>query len=145
MSALQRLLFSASAIGEIAVGAAVLVVPELLGLLLDAQLDAYGLLVAQLLGGAVLALGVTWWMARSGPEQALSRCVAGYIVFNLAMGLLFALQALEATRPAVLPWIVGVVHLVMGLGLIVTLLLPPDWRDPATHAGGSARGEGPAD
>ncbi len=131
-SAAQRLLLTASALGEIGVGAAVLLFPELVSLLLSAPLDAYGLVVAQLLGGAALAIGLTWWMARAAPEQPLSRYVPGYIVFNLVVGLLFLLQALEATRPAALPWIVGAVHLALGLGLTATLLVPAGRRDSAT-------------
>src|SRR5262245_2481406 len=128
----QRLLFTASALGEIGIGAAVLLFPELVSLLLSEPLDAYGLVVAQLLGGATLALGLTWWMARAAPEQPLSRYVPGYIVFNLVVGLLFLLQALEATGSAALPGIVGAVHLLAGLGLTATLLLPPGRRDSAT-------------
>ena len=133
-SGVQRLLLSASALGEIGMGAAVLVFPEILGVLLNAKLDSYGLLVGQLLGAAALALGVTWWMARRAAGEELSRYAIGYIVFNFAMGFLFILQALEASRPAVLPWIVGGVHLLAALGFVVTPLLRLDEPDPAAES-----------
>jgi hypothetical protein len=116
-------LFAASAAGEIAVGAVGLVFPQVLALLLDVSLDAAGLLAARLLGSAVLALGLTWWIARREPAgQGIGRCAAGYLVYNLAVGLLFSLRALAAARPA-LPWLVGVAHVLAGLGFGVAL-----WR-----------------
>ena len=106
------LLFSLSALGEIGVGVFVLPFPQLAALLLDAPLDGPGLLVARGLGGAALALGLTWWIARND-ARARARCTAGFIIYNVAVGALFAFQALQAARPA-LPGMVGVVHLVAG-------------------------------
>ena len=105
------LLFSLGALGEIGVGAVVLVFPQLIALLMDAPLDSAGLLATRMLGGAVLALGLTWWSARNDP-QGPSRCMAGFLVYNVALGVLFAFQALHAARPA-LPWLVGIVHLLI--------------------------------
>jgi len=120
--------------------------PELLELVLQTSLGGHGLLVARMLGAAVLALGVAWWIARNEPqEQGITRCAAGFIVYNLAVGLLFALHALAAARPAILPWIVGLVHLLAGVGLGVTLLLPPDRSRPETGARNRASGEGTTD
>ena len=106
------LLFSASALSEIGVGVCLLAFPQLAALLLDASLDGTGLLVARGLGGAALALGLTWWIARND-ARARARCTAGFIIYNVAVGALFAFQALQAARPA-LPGMVGVVHLVAG-------------------------------
>jgi hypothetical protein len=103
------LLFTLSALGEIGVGAAALVYPQLIALLMDAPLESGGLLVARMLGSAVLALGLTWWLARNDP-QGPSRCRVGFLVYNVALGVLFALHALQAARPA-LPWLVGIAHL----------------------------------
>jgi hypothetical protein len=109
-----RALLTLSALGEIGVGAVGLAYPQFVALLLDATLDAGGLLVARMLGSAALALGITWWMARRETAR-LSRYTAGYIVYNLGVGALFALAALTAVRPA-LPWLVCIVHLVAGVG-----------------------------
>ena len=106
------LLFSASALGEIGVGLFLLPFPQLAALLLDAPLDGPGLLVARGLGGAALALGLTWWLARND-ARALASCTAGFILYNVAVGALFAFQALQAARP-LLPGVVGVVHLGAG-------------------------------
>jgi hypothetical protein len=114
-SGIQRaaaLLFSASALGEIGVGVVLLPFPQVAALLLDASLDGTGLLVARGLGGAALALGLTWWVARND-ARALAYCTAGFIIYNMVVGALFAFQALHAARPA-LPWLVGIVHLAAG-------------------------------
>ena len=86
-------LVTLSALGEIGVGAVVLAYPQLVALLMDATLDAGGLMVARMLGSAALALGITWWIARSEPSR-LSRYTAGYIAYNLSVGALFALAAM---------------------------------------------------
>jgi len=106
------LLFSASALGEIGVGLFLLPFPQLAALLLDASLDGTGLLVARGLGSAVLALALTWWIMRND-ARALARCTAGFIIYNVVVGALFAFQALHAAHPA-LPWLVGIAHLVAG-------------------------------
>lgn len=110
------LVLSLGAAGEIAVGAAVLVFPSLLGTLLDAPLDEVGLLVARILGCAILALGTTWWLARGGPG-GLARCTTGFLVYNLGLGALFLLHAVREAQTTPLPWAVGVVHVLLGLGL----------------------------
>jgi hypothetical protein len=109
------LLITLSALGEIGVGAFVLAYPRIIALLMDAKLDASGLLVARMLGSAALALGVTWWIGR-GDATRLSRYTAGFLVYNLGIGALFGLAALSAVRPA-LPWLVCIVHLGAGAGL----------------------------
>lgn len=110
------LVLSLGAAGEIGVGAAGLVFPSLFGLLLDAPLDEIGLLVARMFGLAILALGTTWWLARRGPG-GLARCTTGFLIYNLGVGALFLLHALREAQPTPLPWAVGVVHVLLGLGL----------------------------
>lgn len=122
-SRLARLLLSAGALGEMGVGVAGLAYPRILSVLLDATLDANGLLVARMLATAALAIGLTWWLARKDPS-ALSRSAAGFLVYNFGIGALFLLQGLAAARP-LLPWLIGFVHLGVGLGFV---LLAPRTR-----------------
>ena len=112
------------AIGETSVGMIILALPrEVVQLLIDAALDARGLIVARMMGVAVLALGITWWMAR-GDADRLSRYSAGFIVYNLGVGALFGWAALAASQPA-LPWIVCVVHLAAGVAFAVLVRRNP--------------------
>jgi hypothetical protein len=112
------------AIGEALVGVVLLALPrEVVQLLIDATLDARGLIVARMMGVAVLALGITWWMAR-GDADRLSRYAAGFIVYNLGVGALFGWAALAASQPA-LPWIVCVAHLAAGVAFAVLVRRSP--------------------
>ena len=107
-------------IGEALVGVAIVAVPrEVALLLIDVTLDVRGQIVARMLGVAVLALGITWWMAR-GDADRRSPHSAGFIVYNLGVGALFGWAALGARQPA-LPWIVCIAHLTAGVafGMLV--------------------------
>ncbi len=116
-SGAARLLFTTSALGEMGVGVLGLAYPQVLSILLDATLDAGGLLVARMLAAAALAIGLTWWLARKEPD-VLARNAAGFLVYNLAIGALFLLQGFAAARP-LLPWLLGVVHVGAGAGFVI--------------------------
>src|SRR5215831_9631093 len=110
------LVFMLVSLGEMLVGVAILAAPQqIVRFLLDAGVDAFGAIVARMLGVAVLALGITWWLAREEP----SPCAPGFLVYNFGVGLLFGSAALVASN-AVLPWIVCVAHL--GAGIVFAAL-----------------------
>ena len=104
----QRL-FTACSYVEIAFGIAALAVPQLVSLLLDAALDAHGLLVARMLGVAALAFGISWRGVRRDPRSA-SRYAVGFVIYNLGLGTLFAIGAAAAERSAA-PWLAAAFHL----------------------------------
>jgi hypothetical protein len=104
----QRL-FAVCSYAEIAVGIAALAFPQVVSLLLDAALDAHGLLVARMLGVAALAFGITWRGARRDPRSA-PRYAVGFVIYNLGVGTLFGIGAAAAERSAV-PWLVAAFHL----------------------------------
>lgn len=105
-------LLAAGALGEMAVGAIVAAFPSVVDVLIDTPLDAGGRLVARMLGVALLAVGLSWWLARGDAARA-ARQAPGFIVYNLGIGALFALAALAAAHP-LLPAIVAVVHVAAG-------------------------------
>jgi len=122
LTRIARLLLCVSALGEITVGVLVLLFPQILAILMGAPLDHFGLLVARMLGSAALALGITWWIARNQPVLHLaSRVLAGHLIYNLTVGLLFVLCALAASEP-VLPWIIAVGHVLIGVGFAAAVL-----------------------
>jgi hypothetical protein len=64
------LVIALMSIGEALVGVVILALPrEVTLLLVDAALDAKAQIVARMLGVAILALGITWWMARGDAER----------------------------------------------------------------------------
>jgi hypothetical protein len=112
----SRLLFMAAALGEICVGAALLFLPaNAIGLLLKAALSGASLVVARLLGIALIALGLTWWWARRAPAGLRWRTV-GFLAYNLGIGLLLLLLAFLAGPFAAVLWLVAWLHLLTGLG-----------------------------
>jgi hypothetical protein len=117
-------LFALGAIGELTVGLAVLAFPgPVMGLLLAATLVGIGLVIARMLGIAVIALGMTWWLARNDLHRQLRRMAPGFIGYNLGVGTLFLLYALVVTRPVPLSWAVALVHLMVGLAFSATLVV----------------------
>ena len=111
------LVFAAMSLGEILIGVVIVVLPrQTVRLLVDAALDARGAIVAQMLGVAVLALGITWGQARAKQIH----CTPGFIVYNLGVGSLFGWAALASSQP-VLPAIVCAAHL--GAGIVVAALV----------------------
>ena len=110
-----RLVLSLGAAGEIGVGAAVLIFPSMVAVILGAPLEATGLFVARMFGTAILALGTTWWLAGRAPG-GVKRCMTGFLLYNLALGALFLLHAVRQVPPAPLVWAVGVLHVLLGIG-----------------------------
>lgn len=121
-----QFIFRLAAIGEVGIGIAGIVAPNIIGTLLAVQLEAPGLLAARLAAVAVLSLGVTWWTDRKDPER-IRRDRVGFIVYNLGVAVLFGFAALNAGR-SVWPWLVGAIHLVGGLIMVVATLVPPGTR-----------------
>ena len=121
---LLKQLLAAGAIVEIGVGLGALVFPEpLIGLLLNAPVAATGIFVARVFGAAIIALGLTWWVARGEPRgRGASGCDLGFISYNLGAGLVILLQALAATQPVPLLWPVAFLHAGLGLGFAAVLL-----------------------
>ena len=117
------LLFLLGSLAEMTVGVAGILFPEILAFLMAAPLDPSGLIVARMLGCAVLALGITWWFARRD-AALLSRYAAGFLIYNAGVGLAFALAALASARPA-LPWLVCVAHLLLAAGFGAAMAATP--------------------
>ena len=106
-------LLALGAVGEIAIAVAILALPApVMGLLLAAHVAGLELVVARMLGAALVALGVTWWLTKS---HELMRAAPGFIGYNVGVGVLFLWYAVAAPHPAPLSWAVGAVHLAIGL------------------------------
>lgn len=123
---LKRLL-AFGAIIEMSVGLGVVAFPEqLLELLLNAPLADPGVVVARLLGTALIALGLAWWSARSQPREPWARgCCLGFLVYNLGAGLWLLLRALTASQRVELLWVLALFHAGLGLAFAALLLSRP--------------------
>jgi hypothetical protein len=120
---LKRLL-EIGALIEMSVGLGVVAFPEqLIELLLNASLADPGVLVARLLGTALMALGLAWWFARNQPREPWARgCCLGFLVYNLGAGLWLMLGALTMSQRVALLWTLGLFHAGLGLALAALVL-----------------------
>jgi hypothetical protein len=131
----MKLLFEASAIGELAVGIAVVLFPRTVGgLLFGVPIDGIGAVIARLAGIAITALGLTWWLASGDLQQRLTAAAPGFFGYNLGAGLLFLSYAMAATVNVPVAWLAAAVHLLVGVAFCAALLLEQRSRQiPAAH------------
>ncbi|HEU4780065.1 MAG TPA: hypothetical protein VFS58_09300 [Steroidobacteraceae bacterium] len=119
---LSRLL-GTGAVLETPVGLGLLVVPSPLAyLLLGAPLSGAGLVVARLAGGALLALGIACWVARSAPTSRAGLGVAtAFMLYNI-VACITLIPAL--TNPGSQALLLGavVLHGLLAFGLLGTLV-----------------------
>jgi hypothetical protein len=102
-----------AAISEAATGAALLIVPSLVGkLLLGAELTGIAIPVARVAGIALIALGIACW---PGPP------LVGMLIYSAAVALYLAYLGFAGGLGGVLLWPAVVVH------AVVTILLARAW------------------
>ena len=108
-----ELLLTLSAAGEIGVGLLVALLPgTVMGLLLGAPVTGTAAVAARMMGIAVVGLGLTWWPDRNSLDALRrSQLAAGFIGFNVGVGLLFLFYAWAADRTLPVSWLVAAVHL----------------------------------
>ena len=106
----MRRVLALAAVGEIATGLALLVVPSLVGqLLLGEQLAGVAIPVARVAGIAVIGLGIACW-----PGTPL----IGMLVYSTAVALYLAFVGLAGGAGGLLLWPAVVLHLVLAAFLI---------------------------
>ena len=90
-----KLLFAASGAGELAVGIAAAIAPlATTEFLLGATIEGARVVVAQMAGVAIAALGLRWWLDRSRLDlPRLRRVAVDYLVYNVGIGVLFLVYA----------------------------------------------------
>jgi len=109
MGAMRRVLVLA-AVGEAVTGAALLLVPSLVGqLLLGAELTGIAVPVARVAGIALIGLGVACW---PGPPRA------GLLTYSAAVTLYLAYLGVAGGVGGILLWPAVVLHLILTALLI---------------------------
>jgi hypothetical protein len=99
-----------AAVGEVATGVALLVVPSLVGqLLLGAALNGVAVTVARVAGIALIALGVACW---PGPPRV------GMVIYSAAVTLYLAYIGFTSGLTGPLLWPAVVLHAILSLLLI---------------------------
>jgi hypothetical protein len=106
----MRRVLALAAVGEIATGLALLVVPSLVGqLLLGEQLAGVAIPVARVAGIALIGLGIACW-----PGSPL----IGMLVYSTAVALYLAFVGFAGGAGGLLLWPAVVLHLVLAAFLI---------------------------
>jgi hypothetical protein len=114
-----------AAVGEVATGLALLIVPSIVGqLLLGEELTGIAIPVARVAGIALIALGVACW---PGPARG------GMLIYSAAVTLYLAYVGIAGSWSGILLWPAVVLH------AILTVLLARIWLvgdQPSTEVGG---------
>jgi len=106
----MRRVLALAAVGEIATGLALLLVPSLVGqLLLGEQMTGVAIPVARVAGIALIALGVACW-----PGTPLM----GMLIYSAAVALYLAFVGFAGGAGGLLLWPAVVLHLVLAAFLI---------------------------
>jgi hypothetical protein len=114
----RKLFLLVIALAEASVGLGLLFLPSvpfalLLGLE-SATVDA--LLVGRIAGAALLAIGVTSWVARTDAlSPALSGLLAGILIYNTAVSILLAYAGAVLKLNGLLLWPAVVVHVILAV------------------------------
>lgn len=122
-------LLTVAAIGEMAVGALLVVLPSVGTFLVGALIDSAGLIVTRMAGVALLAIGLTWWLGRND-AVFLARAAPGFVLYNIGVGVLFFMAATTASQPLV-PWIVAILHLAAGATFVAVVGMATSATTPA--------------
>lgn len=124
-SAVLGRILTAGAVLEAAVGLGLLVAPSTLAeLLLRAPLDGFGLALARVGGGGLLALGIACWFARGTPSTAAGMGVArAFLAYNVvACGVL--IQAYPPLPGGLAALSAAVLHGLLAVALLAALFGP---------------------
>jgi len=114
-----------SAVAEAATGAALLVIPSLVGrFLLGDELTGVAVPVARLTGIALIALGLACW-PEGGRSHGASRGLGGMLFYNLLATIFLGYLGLAGQWVGPLLWPAIAVHAVL------TVLLAREWRNKA--------------
>jgi hypothetical protein len=110
-----RMILYVTAVLEVATGAALLIVPSIIGrLLFGEEFTGVAILPARVTGIALIALGVACWPGRPA--------FYGMLVYSTAATLYLAYVGFAGSFAGLLLWPVVVVHLILTLLLTRTLI-----------------------
>ena len=120
---MKKLLLSTSVI-EAAAGVALIAVPSLVGhLLLGAELAGDSIVVARIAGIALLALGVSCWLAHwDGQSCAARGLITAMVIYNLGAVVVLGAAGIRSQHAGVALWPAVILHAAMAVWCITSLL-----------------------
>jgi hypothetical protein len=117
-----------TAFGEAGIGLLLLVLPSVpLALLLGIKgASRESILVARLLGAALLAIGIGCWLGRRdtlGPSQRA--LITGALVYDGAIAMLLAYAGISSNSSGIALWPAVMLHVVLAVWCLVSLRSKP--------------------
>lgn len=123
----RKYLLIVTALGEGGTGLALLVAPAVVFLLLlgVASPAPEALVVGRLAGGALLAIGVTCWLARNDGSSAQPGLLTGLLVYNVAAAVLLAAAGSSLGVTGIVLWPAVGLHAALALWCVYCLRVEP--------------------
>jgi hypothetical protein len=118
-------LLSVTAVLEAGIGLSLLAVPSVVvGVLLGPTLDVpAALTVARVAGAALLALGVTCWLAHYDTQSSAARgVVSAMVLYNLGAAVILGAAGIQSQRAGIGLWPAVILHAVMTVWCVMHLL-----------------------
>ncbi len=118
-------LLTLTAIIEAGTGLALLVVPPVVvQLLLSSTLEtSAAVTLGRIAGAALLALGVTCWLARDDTESGAARgLVAAIVLYNVGAVVILGAVGIRSQQPGFALWPVVALHSVMAVWCVASLV-----------------------
>ncbi len=125
---IQRQLLTIAAAVESLAGLALILAPEVaVGVLLRAKPNVAGVMLGRVCGVALVALGITFWGARTDSGSAArSGTLKAITFYNAAAGLLLVLFAAIGKTGGIVLWSFGVFHLALAAAVTISFRRPKD-------------------
>jgi hypothetical protein len=120
---MQRKLLAVAAVLECLTGVAALVIPGIvIALLLGVQPSSAALMTGRLLGVALLSLGIACgYAATDKGGSARTGTLRAITLYNAGVGSLLVVFAATGMASGLMPWIAGILHLVLALAFAASL------------------------
>ena len=116
-------LLALTALGEAATGLALLVYPPIVvRLLFGADIAGAGVVMSRVAGAALLAIGVSCWLARNDPGRPTQvGLLTGVLIYDIAAAALLAYAGLFLNMAGIALWPAIVLHAALAFWCVVCL------------------------
>jgi hypothetical protein len=124
-------LLALTAVIEAATGLALLAVPAfVVKLLLGEDISGAGIPLGRVAGVALLALGITCWLAGGDTQSRAARgLLKAMLIYNLGVAIVLAVAGIQSHFVGIALWPAVILHAVMSVwcmrSLIVSAKMPP--------------------
>ena len=124
-----KILFLLNALVVFALGAALLVVPEMVLGQFQTQMRVTEVVQARYLGAALFTLGLLLWFVKDGSDERLQRNFSAVGLIGSILAVIVTILGITKGVLRINSWIPIVVEVVFGLGYAFMLFLKPKMKE----------------